>query len=395
MHAVVIGGGIGGLATAIGLGGAGLDVTVLEQAEALRFGGFGLLVQPNGLRALDVIGAGDAVRAAGRPITRTDVAFASGRRGTGLELAPEAAPVAIERSRLLAALHERLAPHLGGQVALRTGARVTALEVDAERVRVGLADGGSLEADLLIGADGLHSVVRAHLHGDQPLRYAGYTVWRGLARGPGLAVDALREHWGRGKRFGIVPLADDTIYWFATANRPPGGEDTPDTPTALRTVFAGWPARVQDVIAATAADEAMRLDCYDRPPLRVWGRGPVTLLGDAAHPMTPNLGQGACQALEDAAALTLCFSPPHGLGDPEAALRAYERFRIPRARWFVERSWRFGRLGQRSNRVVCALRDAAIAHTPRRVMERAMLKTWSVSFDGLRGPTPPDADRPT
>lgn len=239
--------------------------------------------------------------APGRPITRTDVAFASGRRGTGLQLAPEAAPVAIERSRLLAALHERLAPHLGGQVALRTGARVTALEVDAERVRVDLADGGSLEADLLIGADGLHSVVR----------------------------------------------------------------------------------------------EAMRLDCYDRPPLRVWGRGPVTLLGDAAHPMTPNLGQGACQALEDAAALTLCFGPPHGLGDPEAALRAYERFRIARARWFVERSRRFGRLGQRSNRVVCALRDAAIAHTPRWVMEHAMLKTWSVSFDGLRGPTPPDADRPT
>ncbi|MCB9735109.1 MAG: FAD-dependent monooxygenase [Deltaproteobacteria bacterium] len=379
MHAIIVGAGIGGMATAVGLGARGHEVTLLEQAEALRFYGFGLLLQPNALHALEILGLAEGVRAIGRPMLRTAMAFADGRPGPGLDFDPELAPVAVERARLLGVLHERL----GRGVTLRTGARAEAVDALADGARVTLAGGEELGCDVLIGADGLHSVVRAALRGPESPRYAGYTVWRGLARGPGLAVDALREHWGRGKRFGLVPLEDELVYWFAAANAPAGQVDEPDTATALRRVFAGWPRPVLDAIERTAPGEVARLDCTDRPPIRDWGRGRVTLLGDAAHPMTPNLGQGACQALEDAAALSLCLAAPEAEAAPESALRAYERFRAPRARSFVARSWRFGKLGQRENRVVCALRDFALAHTPRGAMARAMKRSWAVSFDAL------------
>src|SRR5262249_48152410 len=145
--------------------------------------------------------------------------------------------------------------------------------------------------------------VRKQLLGDMPLRYSGYTAWRGVAPYT-LEQQGASESWGYGARFGLVPLAQGRTYWFATANTPEGGEERPgERKTEVRERVRGWHAPIEAVIESTQEDVLLRNDIFDRPPVTRWSEGRVTLLGDAAHPMTPNLGQGACQAIEDAVIL--------------------------------------------------------------------------------------------
>jgi 2-polyprenyl-6-methoxyphenol hydroxylase-like FAD-dependent oxidoreductase len=182
--------------------------------------------------------------------------------------------------------------------------------------------------------------------------------------------DAVGESWGRGRRFGIVPLNDGRVYWFATANAAEHGRD-PAGQLKLRlfNAFRGWHAPIEAIIAATPESAILRNDIYDRDPLSRWTHGHVTLLGDAAHPMTPNLGQGACQAMEDAVVLAACLS---GTRDVDAALRHYEARRIPRTSRIVLASRRIGDMAQWENPLACALRNLLVRATPTAIAERQM-----------------------
>ena len=180
------------------------------------------------------------------------------------------------------------------------------------------ADGHQQQADLLVGADGLHSVIREQLLGKQPPRSSGYTCWRGVAVFEDQHVSAgiSSETWGRGLRFGMLPIGKGRVFWYATYNCPAGGQDREGERKArLSQLFQGWREPIELLIVATDEGAILRNDIFDRRPVRCWGSGPVTLLGDAAHPPTPNLGQGACQALEDALVLADCLAeqraPPH------------------------------------------------------------------------------------
>jgi len=201
-------------------------------------------------------------------------------------------------------------------------------------------------------------------------RYAGYVAWRALARFD-LAGDAAVEVWGRGRRFGYARLPGGLAYWYATRNSPPDAETSASRKADVAAEFARWHAPVPALIEATDATSILRHDIVDRPPSKRWGRGRVTLLGDAAHAMTPNLGQGACQAIEDAVVLARELA---ATSDVASALRAYEKARIPRTSAIVRESWRIGRAGQLEGRVACALRDLAVQKIPaaahRRSVER-------------------------
>lgn len=369
---LVVGGGIGGLAAAIGLRRAGVEATVFERADALREVGAGLLVGANGLRALAELGVGDAVRAqsvpgivggfytsAGRPL-----ATISFDRLT--QLVGEQSLV-MHRADLLAILRDALPAD-----AVRLGAACEAVEQDDAGVTLRLAGGSAERGDALVGADGLRSAVRAALFDDAPPRYAGYTGWRGVASFP---HDELLpgELWGRGARFGMAPMSGGRVYWFATSNRPAGAPDAPIGRRAeLLELLRGWHPSVTALVAATDEAAILRHDIYDRPPIARWAAGRVALLGDAAHAMTPNLGQGACQALEDAVVLARCLAAP---GDVPAALRAYERARVPRANALVLQSRRVGAVGQWSNPLACAGRDALARLLLPVVIERQLRQT--------------------
>jgi 2-polyprenyl-6-methoxyphenol hydroxylase-like FAD-dependent oxidoreductase len=358
MRAIVVGAGIGGLTAAIALRRVGWDVAVYERADALREVGAGISLWANAFAALDRIGAGDAVRAVCEPLQASEFRLDEGRRlavrfrAADFERRVPTRPFIgmAHRAELLAALVGLLPPEV-----VRCGHTLTEIDDRGSRVRATFANGRADEADVLIGADGLNSRVRAALFGDQKPRYAGYTCWRGVCSRPASLGGGLSaEWWGRGQRFGIVSLPRDRAYWFATANAP-AGVYAADEKADVAARFAGWADPVPELIESTPPAAVLRNDIVDRPPARPWGRGRVVVVGDAAHPTTPNFGQGGCMAIEDTAVLARHLS---GTADP-AALAAFEAERYPRTTAITNESWQFGRVGQKEGRLTCAVRDRA------------------------------------
>lgn len=204
-----------------------------------------------------------------------------------------------------------------------------------------LESGERIQADVLVGADGISSVIRDGLHGKEAPRYAGYTCWRGIRPDHGGLPDkGVLLVLGGGSQFGVCPCGSGKLYWFLTRNASSG---TMQCKAEVLALCRDWAAPVSEVIEGTPAEAILQNDIMDRPPLPWWGRGRVTLLGDAAHASTPNLGQGACQALEDAVTLAHCLSGTRAI---EPALRQYERLRIPRASRIVRDSWQAGKVLQ-------------------------------------------------
>ncbi|WP_224366607.1 FAD-dependent monooxygenase [Hyalangium versicolor] len=368
---VIAGGGIGGLTLGVALRRAGISVRIFERAAAIRPVGAGITMQTNAMLAFRTIGLDTAVAEAGHAMQRGAILDPRGRSlGTMLvgEMAQElgAPMIAIHRSRLQEVLQQALGPE-----PLTLGLKVVGFREEPEGVVVRLSDGQEVRADLLVGADGLRSTVRSQLLDDGEPRYAGYTSWRGVCEVPGLADPTITtETWGTGLRFGVVPLGEGRTYWFATANLPAGGIDAPDAHGELLTRFSGWHAPVRALIENTPAATIVRTDIQDRPPVQHWARGRVVLIGDAAHPMTPNMGQGGGQAVEDAVVLARCLATEK---EWPAALARYERLRLPRANSFVSQSRRLGAIGQWENALACWLRDRLFRLVPESSM-RANLR---------------------
>jgi 2-polyprenyl-6-methoxyphenol hydroxylase-like FAD-dependent oxidoreductase len=359
---VIAGAGIGGLTAAIALTRAGIGVRVLERAAAIHPAGAGLALQPNAMAVLATLGLDDAVAAAGAALSRAVLLDPAGRplgpetRFERILESPTARVIALHRARL----HDVLLKAAGSGV-VRTGVRVTGYEQAPGRVSVAIDDGSRLETELLVGADGLHSAVRAQMCGHDAPRYAGYTSWRGITpAGSVAAPDRVTETWGRGERFGVVDIGFGEIYWFAVADAPQGGTDG-DVRAELRARFGGWHAPVPAVLEATPADRILRTDIFDREPITRWHDGRVVLLGDAAHPMTPNLGQGAAQAIEDAGALAASLQTAASI---EEGLHAYETARVRRTRTFVLASRRFGKVAQWRQPLAVFARDLMMRLTP-------------------------------
>ena len=366
-EALIAGGGIGGLVTAIALQRAGMNVSVFERVKQQQEVGAGLTLWANAMYALQQIGLPDLLPSIGQPLSRSCILSWQGkilseapmkalaeRYGTPL--------VAVHRADLLAALLKAV-----GNNAVQSGVACTGFRQDEKAVHLQLASGEEVTGDLLVGADGIHSSMRAHLFGAAKPRYAGYTAWRGVASitPEGWNEQVTTETWGKGKRFGLVPLSQGRIYWYATLNAPEG---TPDPQTGrkerLLQLFSTCHATVPAVIEATDDDAILHNDIYDLAPLTHWSRGRVTLLGDAAHAMTPNLGQGAGQAIEDALALATCLTREFSVS---SALQAYERQRLRRANAIARRSQRLGQVLQWERPLATRVRDTLFRMTPSQV----------------------------
>src|SRR5215203_50840 len=293
---MIAGGGIGGLTAAVALGCAGVEVAVFERAEELReIGGLGLYDEVRAAGAAEIGGELRSWR--GEMISKIPAADLRARFGD--------ANLAVHRADLQDVLFSALP---AGTV--RLGAELVGFVQNGEGVVARFADGREEWGDFLVGADGLHSCVRAQLFGRRAPRYVGYTAWRGVADAGegGLPEGVGLNLWGRGSEFGLVGIGRGRFYWFATKNAPEGeAESAAGRRREVLYLLAGWYQPARAAVEATADSKILRNDIYDREPLRDWGVGRVTLLGDAAHPITPNLGQGACQALEDALVLARCL----------------------------------------------------------------------------------------
>lgn len=382
MRIAVIGAGIGGLAAAVGLQRDGHDVTVYEKQAHLEPLGAGLTLFGNAFKALDLLGLGDTVRGVS---SDTVASLRAGQRtpsGRWLLKAPRSAFTSM-RSVHHTDLHRVLVDALDSGSLLLGNSAVTSADGSPE-VTVETAAGSSRteEFDLVIAADGIRSRNRLQLGLDTGLHYTGYTAWRGVTAHPIDLRGEAGEAWGRGQLFGVVPLPDGRIYWFGTLKCSASGEFS-DEKEAVSRFFHGWHEPIQECIAATPRDQVLRHDLHDlASPLESFTRGETVLLGDAAHAMTPNLGQGAGQGIEDAATLVLLLRglPATHLHDE---LRRYSELRQVRTTEIWRSSRLTGRVAQASNPLLIGLRNAALRVTPGAALGfmTQRLQNWPVPND--------------
>lgn len=369
----IIGAGIGGLSLALALQQQGLRARVYEAAPQLKPVGAGLWLAPNGQRVLEALDPSlvGELRSAGRVLERGQVQTLKGTCLTAFDSeqmqARYGAPLlAIRRTVLHAALVARLAPD-----SLQLGHAFAHSSPEGEALTLHFANGTSAQADLLVGADGLKSAVRRQHWGDLPLRYSGQVCWRGLLQ---LSLPAPYdtgsfEIWGQqaGLRAGLSQVDAEQVYFYLTDAVPQGQTPPDDERGHLLRRFRGFPEPVLQLIARTPQVAWMRHELSDLVPLRTYVAGRCVLLGDAAHPMTPNLGQGANQALESAWVLAQSLKQ---CPDLDSALRHYDALRRPRASQVVQTAWRLGQIVNLRSRPLRWGAAWAMSHLPAKLNQQ-------------------------
>lgn len=374
-RAVVVGGGIGGLASAVALRRRSWQVTVLEQRSSISEVGAGITLWPNALRALDATGVGDRIRSvglaqvaggirdsSGKWLSRTDTGAMARRFGDGM--------IVLQRAELSTALHEALPG-----IEIRTSTRVTSADADGS-VMISTRDGTveTIRGDVVVGADGVRSAVRASLWPKARIRPIGMTAWRLVGRLADSGTVPGGDTWGRGDYDGLTPLADGRIYaWFATPVAAGAPAEPGEALDWLRKRFGSWHPPLPQLLTDATPDALLRNDLVDLAPLTSLVGGRVALVGDAAHAMTPNLGHGACQALEDAVELAAALDQQTAGGNDLAGqLRVYGSRRLARVHRVARRSRTADIAAALRGRVPTAIRNALVSAIPATMSLRAL-----------------------
>lgn len=324
---LIIGGGIGGSAAALALRRVGLEAGLYEarSRQGTQYGGCYVLWYA-GVMSLARLGLAENAYGLGHRLARFEMCDAHGRVLNSVDMETRgkslgAVPIAIRRADLLNMLYDALGPD-----GLVLNSTFRDMSEDSRGVTATFTDGRAERGAVLVGADGIDSRVRAHLHGLEPARYPGYAHWSGIAEtDAGAPAQVFRILHGKGARFAFFHLGGGRVCWWCVRNAPEGpAGDEVGSYQALTAFFRDWEPTAPALLAATPPDSIHRRDTLDRPWMRTWGRGRVTLLGDAAHAMTFNLGQGAGTSLTDAVTLADQLA---GSSGAISALRAYERAR--------------------------------------------------------------------
>ncbi len=369
----IIGGGICGLATAIACRAAGASVQVIERAPTLAPLGTAISLWPNAQSCLAEWGLAAQINAIGCQFDRISTRTPDGGPILDFDLGGLHKKFGfISRCVTRADLQRTLAAPLpAGTIRLNTTVRDVSDTEDGACVT--LADNSEIGADLIVVADGQNSALRDQIVGPSPLRWAGYGAVLGLAQtwvnppGWGDRNEAC-EYYGPNGRFGVFRVGGDQTYWFFVSSRVPKALDAKPTDIDwILNELRDWPAFTRDLVRATPKQNMPQVAFHDRAPARHWGKGRVILAGDAAHPMLPNFGQGANQAIEDAHAIGLAVRAEVS-GSAFAAV--YAKHRKARAERFVAQNRQSGRLLQLESPIGQSIRNIALKMTPERMLQR-------------------------
>ncbi|MEM6689561.1 MAG: FAD-dependent monooxygenase [Planctomycetota bacterium] len=373
-NVLIAGAGIGGLATAIALATDGHTIDVIEQTPEPKPIGAGISLQPNAMQCLHRLGVDEQVKSKTDEVLNGQIRKSDGTVLRRLDFSHYKtryghAPCTITRSDLFEILHHT-AIERGVQV--HFDQQITNVKQQPIGVTVSTST-NDFHGDLLVGADGVHSTVRSLTFGDRKDRYSGYQCWRGLTSDSFALknVDCMTEYWGTKSRFGCMRCSRERVYWYATLDRSDPNEQVHDWYES----FMDWQPIVSQIISKTKVEKIHASPIIDCAPSRSWYEGKIVLVGDAAHPMTPNLGQGGAQAIEDAIVLALSLRTR---GDLTRAFESYASHRYPRTTDITKTARLIGSIGQGSSWWKRLVRDQVIGRLPPSLMARGLHKQFDV-----------------
>lgn len=370
----VIGGGIGGLTLGIELQKMNFQVTVYETQPAGSTVGSGITLAPNALKILNRLGLGESLMQIGQPQSHGTILWEDGKVLRSMDMRPYIERfgfplLAFHRSELIQCLSQALHPE-----SLRHEERVESFQEHADHVQI-VTRNGEFQYDLVILCDGIHSHFRSLVMPKSPVRYSGQTSWRGLSDG---ATSDGAEIWSQtpGLRFGYVPLRGGKTYFYATQLAPKGlrEESQLEAKRNLLELFKNFPEPVVAILRKTEPKQILRTDIEDLKPTGPWSKGRIALLGDSAHATTPNLGQGACQAIESAAVLAYSLQKHE---TPAEVFQFYEAERRPRAKFITDSSWNINLLLNLRGSLGHWARRYAMKAIPARVRDANFMKIYS------------------
>jgi 2-polyprenyl-6-methoxyphenol hydroxylase-like FAD-dependent oxidoreductase len=378
---IIIGAGIGGLTTAFALLKKGIDITIYEQSKEINEVGAGIWIAPNGMKVFDYLGISQDILKAGKTLEKINVVDLNGKSisaidGNKVKSKHKFATVAIHR----ATLQNILASYIPkNKIVLNK--KFNSYQQTGNSVSATFEDGTIAEADFLINADGIKSNARLQIHADLNLRYSGQTCWRFVSEFdlPEAESGNMYEIWSnkKGLRVGYSKINDRLIYVFITNYERAGGKDNPKTiMDDLLMLCAEFPPVIKQMIQSTKGNGILRNDLCDFKPLKKWTDGKVALIGDAAHATTPNLGQGACQAIEDAYVIAQQLSINH---EVEISFKYFEDKRIKKATYITNTSWQFGQITNTSG-LLKSILMGVLRMTPNSLNNKLLDKVYSLEY---------------
>lgn len=362
----IIGAGIGGLATAIALEKKGYSTRIFEQAKAIKPVGAGIILANNAMQVFEKLGLRIKIEQHGNPISSMNITKANLKPLSKVDLSffeqkYQVKNIAIHRGTLQQILIKALK-----NSSLHLNHRLDKLEVDQQTSLLSFKNGKQIQSSMLIGADGIHSVVRQHLFPKNEIRNAKQICWRGISQFnlPPEYRNELNEAWGKEDRFGFVQIAKDKVYWYALKSFKERSKEF--QVKDLENYFAQYNPLVQQLILNTAKTQIHTAEMTDLKPNHHWYKGNICLIGDAAHAMTPNMGQGACQSIVDAYLLANCMDK---YKSPEA-FAVFQKLRLPNVHKVVKTSWMIGKMAHLSNPFLRAIRNQLMKWTPSSVSRK-------------------------
>lgn len=367
----IIGGGIAGLTTAIGLKQFGKNVAVYESATELKTVGAGIILASNAMQVYKEYGLEKTIENLGNRISEVNITDSNLKILSHTNLLPFEEKFGVSNIAVHRALLQQVLIDALDTSDLHINKRVVGIS-NTDTFEVLFQDNSKLKTNYLIGADGIHSQVRNLLFEKIDVRNANQLCWRGIATMelPFSYRNQMVEAWGRGKRFGFVNIGQGKVYWYALTNDKQMG-------TSFNTNdFKEFHTLIHQIIEQTPEEQIFYNPIIDLKPIQKWQANNVCLIGDAVHATTPNLGQGACQAIEDA--YVLCELMNY-FSNPNEAFAKYESIRKSKAHYVVDMSWKFGKIAQIENPIGIQLRNFILKMTPQSVNAKQLNKLYTLN----------------
>ncbi len=371
----IIGAGIGGLTTALALEKKGYEMRIFEQAEKVKPVGAGIILANNAMQVYEKLGLRKVIEENGNPISSLNITKANLKALSKIDLSYfenkfKVKNIAIHRGVLQQILIDKLSSSK-----LKLNHKLNKVIENTNGYSLEFKNGEKIQSSTLLGADGLNSIVRKNLFLNNTIRNANQICWRGITEFslPKQYRNELNEAWGKSDRFGFVQIAENKVYWYALKSIRKNKEEF--NINKIEDYFCKYDSVIKDIISSTKKEQINTAEISDLKPIYNWHKKKVCLIGDAAHAMTPNMGQGACQAIEDAYILSECLTKY----ETNIAFKEFQKLRLPKAHQVVKASWMVGKMAHLSNPILIGIRNQMIRLTPSSINRKQTEQIFQIS----------------